>query len=127
MAVGLRKFIASLLAILVLAASAPTAAQRAPKTCSTDAFVTVFYNLSQTNRSFDADIWFWTACPDDTRMPLKQMDYMTADRIIIGLDSTLTPLSIPRQAQSFAGCLSKRTSHAMACNLVPMSWALFSR
>lgn len=79
----------ALLLLFGVSISVTALGQNLPKSCDTGAFVTDLYNLSQTNRSFDADIWFWTVCPDDTRTPLKQMEYMNANRTIIGLDYTL--------------------------------------
>lgn len=72
-----------------IAAAAPVVAQNRPTVCNTGAFVSDIYNLSQPNRSFDADIWFWSNCSTSDREPLRQMEYMNANRLVIGLDDVL--------------------------------------
>lgn len=84
---GVRRLCALILVGLLLCG--PAIAQTRPVVCNAGAFVSDIYNLSQTNRSFDADIWFWANCPTEERKPLRQMEYMNANRIVVGLDDVI--------------------------------------
>lgn len=67
----------------------PAQAQQTPDRCKTGVFVSDLHDLSQINRNFDADLWFWSVCPTAERQPLKSMEYINANRVVTSLDSTL--------------------------------------
>jgi hypothetical protein len=79
-----------LVALIGLAGIAPASAQqiRTPDHCRTGAYITDLYNLSQPDRTFKADVWFWSVCDKPTRRPLQSMEYVNASQFNITLDST---------------------------------------
>lgn len=75
--------------LIVLALTSAASAQMRREVCPTGAFVSDIYNLSQTNRSFDSDIWLWSNCLSAKREPLRQMEYINANRVVVGLDDVI--------------------------------------
>jgi hypothetical protein len=80
------------LAVLAwLFVASPAAAHTAPGPvrCRVGAYLEAIYDLDVPNRTFAADLWLWSVCPDDQFTPLTTMEFLNANSISTRLDSTV--------------------------------------
>ena len=80
---------AALLMVQISAVLAQEAAPATPQTCTVGAYVADLYNISMPDKSFDADLWFWSLCADPTLTPLHALEFINANSAEASLDSTL--------------------------------------
>lgn len=79
--------IAAALAACLLVAP-PGTADAAPVSCRMGAYVQSLSDIDPAAGTFDADIWLWSVCPDQTIEPLKSLEVVNGLDVESSMDST---------------------------------------
>jgi hypothetical protein len=65
--------------------------QTGATTCAIGLYLLGLHDLDLDERSFAADFWIWSVCPDETFNPIDTLDFVNADSFVVSqLSSTAT-------------------------------------
>jgi hypothetical protein len=73
--------------VLALAWTAEAQPPSSPKTCNVGSYLISLHDFDLTDKSFAADFWFWSTCPEKHLRPLQVMDFVNAKKITSSLDA----------------------------------------